>query len=92
VRRLLSALVYNGKAAHGSHEDVTRQMGASSYRERPKGLYEQNRFAMGPSGWLNLGEDPGRPGFQNRGKARRVGFIFACSEDGPATAQALRRP
>src|SRR6478736_5053813 len=23
---------------------------------------------------------------------RRVGFIFACSEDGPATAQALRRP
>jgi len=42
---------------------------------------------MGPSGWLKLGEDPRRSGFQNRGKARRVGFIFACTEDGPATAQ-----
>src|SRR5262245_3571905 len=38
VRSLLSALVYNGKAVHGTREDVTRQVGASSCRERPKGL------------------------------------------------------
>jgi hypothetical protein len=38
VRSLLSALVYNGKAAHGPREDVTRQVGASSCRERPQGL------------------------------------------------------
>src|SRR5262249_49548934 len=61
----------------GPREDVTRQMGASSYRKRPKGLYEQNRFAMGPSGQLKLGEDLRRPGFQNRGKGPTCCLTFA---------------
>src|SRR6476660_5336755 len=38
VRSLLSALAYNSMAVHEPRKDVTRQVGASSCRERPQGL------------------------------------------------------